>query len=172
MKYSHDWLNKNAIIPKEINEKIVFDDALIKSTKRLLGLSEISITGSVNFLPNVEQSFFNIKIKGVMDLECARTLVLVHYPFEIDEELIFTFNKTYENDDIEYVKGNIIDLSPYIWEIIFSNIPMRVVSENDNMPTSGEGWQVISEEEYCDYRESLNKNIDPRLESLKKYFDK
>lgn len=172
MKYTHDWLSKNAVVPSKISEKVIFDDELIKSTKRLLGLSEILINGNVTYLQNVEQCFFKINIKGVMDLECARTLVLVHHPFEIAEELTFTFNKDYENDDIEYVKGNIIDLSPYIWEIIFSNIPMRVVAENANMPTSGEGWQVISEEEYNDYREELKKNIDPRLESLKKYFDK
>lgn len=172
MKYTHDWLCKNAVVPVQINEKITFDQELIKSSKRLLSLSEIEITGSINYLPEVEQSLFKLKIKGIMGLECARTLVLVNHPFEIEDELYFAFNKDYDSDEVEYVKGNIIDLTPYIWEIIFANIPMRVVAENSKIQTSGDGWEVISEDEYYEYKEELKKNIDPRLESLKKYFDK
>lgn len=172
MKYTHDWLNKNALVPVKINEKIKYDDELIKSTKRLLGLSEIEISGTVNYLSEVEQAFFKLKVSGTMDLECARTLSLVHYPFSINDDVTFAFNKDYDSDEVEYVKGNTIDLTPYIWELIFANIPMRVVAENAKMPTSGEGWEVISEEEYDDYKKELKKNIDPRLESLKKYFDK
>jgi len=172
LKYTHEWLNKNASVPFKISEKVTYDKELIKSTHRLLGLSEISIEGNVHYIHEVEQCLFKICIKGVMDLECARTLVLVHHPFEINEELCFTFNKENESDEIDFVKGNTIDLSPYIWEIIFANIPMRVVAENAEIKTSGDGWQVVSEEDYEEYKANLKKNIDPRLESLKKYFDK
>lgn len=172
MKYTHDWLNKNALVPYKINEKIIFDEELIKSTKRLLGLSEVEVSGTINYLAEVEQTLVKIKINCIMDLECARTLALVHHPFEVEDEIIFTFNKDFENDDVEYVKGNTIDLAPYIWEIIFSNIPMRVVAENSDIITSGDGWEIISEDDFDDYKEEMKKKIDPRLESLKKYFDK
>ena len=49
---------------------------------------------------------------------------------------------------------------------------MRVVAENSDIITSGDGWEIISEDDFDDYKEEMKKKIDPRLESLKKYFDK
>ena len=70
----------------------------------------------------------------------------------LEDELYFAFNKDYDSDEVEYVKGNIIDLTPYVWEIIFANIPRRVVAENSKIQTSGDGWEVISEDEYYEYK--------------------
>lgn len=105
-------------------------------------------------------------IKGTMILPCARTLVDVPYPFEVNVVELFSTNPYYTEEDeseIHPVDGEVLDLEPFIKENVLLEIPFRVFADPEQMEanalTEGEGWEIVSEEKQ-------EGKIDPRLEKL------
>jgi uncharacterized protein len=146
------------------NETVKFDPELIKSVRTLLDLKNIQIVGQCHYDSSLELLHINLNIQGTMVVPCARSLEPVDYPFSSDAEIDYCFNNENSNEDIIVVKGNEIDTTPLVWELIYLDIPMRVVKEGASLPKKGEGWEVkdsVDEEE---------QKIDPRLASLKNYF--
>ncbi|WP_405102412.1 YceD family protein [Oceanobacillus sp. FSL H7-0719] len=121
----------------------------------------------VTFIVEGEEIIASMKIKGEMILPCARTLVDVPYPYQIEESEVFTTSPYYTNEDedneIHSIKGEVLDLKPYIMENILLAVPFRVFTDEVNpegaAPTAGEGWQFVQEE-------IKEKTIDPRLKKL------
>ena len=113
---------------------------------------------------------FHLKISGEMTLPCARTLVDVPYPFEINatETFLLNVNADYEEDaEVRIVEGETVDLQPLIQELIIVEIPLQVFSENQQAagaaPQSGKDWEVVTEEEQ-------QEKVDPRLAVLENFF--
>ncbi|SFF94492.1 uncharacterized protein SAMN05216353_11522 [Halobacillus alkaliphilus] len=110
-------------------------------------------------------------IDGEMVLPCARTLVDVTYPFEIDALEAFNLSPYHEEEDdseVHPVQGEVLDLTPYIKENVQLEIPTRVFS-NDNeaqdaAPQEGKGWQVVTEE-------PEENKVDPRMAKLQSLLD-
>lgn len=111
-------------------------------------------------------------IKGEMILPCARTLVDVPFPFNIQAEEVFTLSASIGDEEkineIHPINGETLDLTPYIKENILLEIPFRVFSEDKeaqaNAPFKGNGWEFVSLEE-------KKKTIDPRFKKLENLFN-
>ncbi|HWO95101.1 MAG TPA: YceD family protein [Bacillus sp. (in: firmicutes)] len=114
---------------------------------------------------------FHLKISGEMILPCSRTLVDVPYPFHIETTETFLLKPVeYElEEDVHYVKGEVVDLDPIIKEHILVEVPMQVFSDNPHAegaaPQSGRDWEVVAEQE-------KTNQIDPRLAALQDFFKK
>ncbi|MBM7701755.1 YceD family protein [Metabacillus iocasae] len=113
---------------------------------------------------------FHLKVSGEMTLPCSRTLVDVRYPFNVEVTETFLLKATTdyeENEDVQFVEGEIIDLMPIIKELILLEIPLQVFADEgdqqEGAPQSGKDWEVVSEED------QQNK-IDPRLAGLQEFF--
>lgn len=113
---------------------------------------------------------FSFHINGMMVLPCARTLVDVEYPFQVNAIEVFSTSEYYLNEsdsEVHYVDGEMLDLTPYIKENVLLEIPFRVFSEDkqvlENALTEGEGWELQTEE-------NSKEKIDPRLEKLQSFF--
>ncbi len=121
----------------------------------------------VTFVVEGEEIIASMKIEGEMILPCARTLVDVPYPYEIEESEVFTTSPYYTSEDekneVQFLQGEILDLKPYIMEHILLAVPFRVFTDEVNpegaAPTEGDGWQFVQEE-------IKEKTIDPRLKKL------
>ncbi|NGP44356.1 DUF177 domain-containing protein [Bacillaceae bacterium SIJ1] len=118
---------------------------------------------------------FHLKMKGTLVLPCARTLLDVEFPLSFSSTEIFALeNETSDydedwDDDLHPVIDGFIDLTPYVIERILLQIPMKVykedIPEQSPAPQKGEDWEVVTEE--------LKKSdVDPRLASLQRFFDK
>ncbi|MBD1379911.1 YceD family protein [Metabacillus arenae] len=157
------------------NKGLEFDETvnlseLTKAHADLQGISPVKVVGRADISSN--KVTFHLKISGTLILACARTLVDVNYPFEIEtiETILFNSND-FEMDieDTHHIEGDLVDLIPIIKENILLEIPMQVFSDDsdhkeDAAPQEGKDWQVVSEEE------NQNK-IDPRLAGLADFFD-
>ncbi|SDJ74503.1 YceD family protein [Sediminibacillus albus] len=115
---------------------------------------------------------FHFTIDGEMILPCARTLVDVPYPFNVDAIEVFSTSPYYKEEDeseIHPVDGEMLDLEPYIKENVLLEVPFRVFSDDqqvqENALTEGEGWELKSEEKKAD-------KVDPRLEKLQSLLNK
>lgn len=81
---------------------------------------------------------------------CSYTLEDVPLHYEIDDEISFTDNP--EDVDNYYEKGNLIELDQYILGILLANIPIKLVKKGAKLPESGNGYRVLTEEEYEEER--------------------
>jgi uncharacterized protein len=97
-----------------------------------------------------------------MVVPCARSLEPVDYPFVTESEVDFSFSESL-NEECIVVTGNVIDILPYVEELISLEVPIRVVKEGAVLKQSGKGWEVKGEDEV---------GIDPRFEKLKDFFKK
>lgn len=104
--------------------------------------------------------FLNVKI----NISCtvlttsAYTLKDLDYEVKIKDELYFTDNKDLE-DAYFYEKLPQIDLDDYIFSLIIANVPTKVVGKDEKLPESGDGYRIISEEDF--YNEKTNKKSSP-----------
>ena len=67
----------------------------------------------------------------------------------MDEEETYLFTKDPGNvsEDIKLYVQDELDLYPYYLDLLLSSIPYQFVGEEKAYP-SGDGWEVISEEDY------------------------
>ncbi|MFB1051918.1 DUF177 domain-containing protein [Paraliobacillus sp. JSM ZJ581] len=132
-------------------------------------ISPVQVKGHANM--QGDQITCYIKMIGTMVLPCARSLIDVQYPFEVDTVEVFSTNPYYQAEDdseIHPVDGEMLDLEPYIKENVLLEIPFRVFASEEEIEkyglNSGEGWEVVSEQPQED-------TIDPRMRKLQSLLD-
>ncbi|MDF0725298.1 YceD family protein [Cytobacillus sp. S13-E01] len=159
----HQLQNKGLSIDK------VVDASDLIGLNTIRDISPVKVSGHADL--SSKKVSFHITISGTLILPCSRTLVDVHYPFEIVTTETFLLSQTSEfetDEDAHYVHGEMIDLYPIIRELILLEIPLQVFSDDDNVrggaPQAGRDWEVITEED-------KSNQIDPRLAGLSKFFE-
>lgn len=132
-------------------------------------VSPMHITGRADI--DSSKVSFHLKIEGYLILPCSRTLVDVNYPINVETTETFLlkgFDYEAGEEEVHQVKGEVIDLEPIIQEILLLEVPIQVFCDGESVeggaPQSGQGWEVISEEEKSD-------RIDPRLAGLAKLLE-
>ena len=139
--------------------KIDFSNATLDPYHiRKIEEAEVRITGE-----NYEDLLtLNIKIKVRVIGVCSYTLEDVPMDLNIRENLEIS-DEIKDDEVIFYEKNAIFDIDPYILSIIISEVPAKIVKKGAKLPSSGDGYRVISEEEFL--KEEENK-IDPRWSKL------
>lgn len=150
-------------------DEIVDLSAVKEIDNEIRDITPVHVKG--NGLVTRETVTFLLEISGSMTLPCARTLNDVTFPFTMNVTEIFQLNEWATFDDEEEVhqlKDNMIDLIPYVQERILLEKPMRVFSDKEEgpAPKSGTGWELTA------MNEEGQKQVDPRLKELEKFFDK
>lgn len=138
----------------EIDEEFEIDNELLTTTS----IKKLENTRFIGKLSSVELGvMLSGKITGKMVLTDDITLADVDYNFDINiEEDVY---ETFE------VKKNIINLSDYLWQNILVEVPLKVRIDNNKVDIKGDGWRLITEEEFN------NKSNKPFSE-LSKLLDK
>ncbi len=136
----------------EINETYNFPKEKLKNSE-IIELNNVKIKGYIN-KNSLNDYEINIIIKGTMVLPCSITLKPVNHEFETEikgnlDEIFKEFGQICEKNQ------KTIDILPIIWENILMEIPIKVVSDDiSDVKTSGNGWELITEEE-----EKVNPNL-------------
>lgn len=102
---------------------------------RLIKLDNLKFVGNAT-LDEEDMVLLTGKITGKMLLHDDITLEEVDYPFETDIE------ENLENNQ------NLLDITEVLWHNILVEIPSKVRKTNEDITLQGDGWRVISEEEY------------------------
>lgn len=146
-----------------IDDEVTIDDDYLKGTD-IKKISKIKLNGSIY---SYEDNFvIDLNIKCTLTLICSISLKDVLYNIDININEIIG-----ENDEIleenNKIINNTIDLIPIIWQNIILEVPLKVISPDvDVKNLEGDGWRFITEEKVEE-----KKDIDPRLEKLKKFLD-
>ena len=165
MKWPKSWLLQQPNGEFSFEETLTFDSDIIKSTRYLLGLKEVSIEGEGTYHRDTETLTLDFIIKGTMVVPCALSLEPVDYSFETTADVKYTFNPTLQNEEILVVKGMEIDIIPFVWELISLEIPLKVVKPGAHIKTQGNNWEIKSQDD-----DSSKKDLDPRLAKLNEFF--
>ncbi len=115
------------------------------SNSRIDGLKDIKGDGNI-YLNEDNELVIEGKLSGVMTLKDDLTLEPVDYEFKTDFEE--NLNKS----------ENILDITDILWQNILVEIPSKVRSTSEDINLSGDGWRLISEEEY---EKEKNKSNNP-----------
>jgi len=144
-------LNTNLSI--NIDEKVNIIDEWLVNTD-IQKLDDVSFKGKI--INEVDETYLLTGVlNGRMLLLDNLTLEEVWYPFSIEIE------ENYE------ISENILDILPILWQNILVEVPFKVVSDSTKDVTlKGDGWRLISEDEY-----NLEKNESPFSE-LNKLLEK
>ena len=115
------------------------------TNSRIDGLKDIKVDGNI-YLNEDNELVLEGKLSGIMVLKDDLTLEPVDYEFKTDFEEIL--NKS----------ENILDITDILWQNILVEIPSKVRSTSEDINLSGDGWRLISEEEY---EKEKNKSNNP-----------
>lgn len=162
MKWNLSYIQKYAKPSFKFSEKISFEEKIITKITGLYGLENIEVTGTLKYLDSINHCVVDFEVKGIMKVKCAISNEDIDYSFSDIDNVTFSFDST-DDDEIIQAKGNTIDLSPLVWQLIVVNVPLKVVKDNIN---DNSRLNCMTKNDQND------KKIDPRLECLKNYFDK
>ena len=143
-----------------INEEYNFDESYFQNTN-IKKLPKVAFNGKISF--DYENDLkLEGTCEGIMILSDSITLDDIQYPFSFEIEYVLDKN----NEEMkEYFVNdqNTLDIMEILWQNIVLEVPMRITNHDlDNLKTSGEGWELKSEEK---------KEIDPRLAKLTELLD-
>lgn len=153
----------------ELSEELEVDEAH-KKHDRYLDIFDIYVEGSGFYDDKTTELIVGLEIEATVVVPCAISLVPIEIDIEARVSESFVFDEDGLVDDEEsnsiWVEGLEIDLRPFIWSAIMSEIPLKVIDpELETYPT-GEGWSVLSE---ADYQKEKEDEVDPRLAKLKDF---
>ena len=83
------------------------------------------------------------KIKGEVKTTCAYTLEEIPYEYNISDVIELSGG---EDDEFE-IKNEEINIDEMLITLIVSNVPFKVVKEGATLPSDGDGYRFISEEQ-------------------------
>ncbi len=141
-------LDSSFNIPKNYLENSRIDD-----------LKNLKIFGTLK-IDEENELVINGNITGIMTLKDDLTLKPVDY----------NFNAEFEDSIPE--KQNMLDITDILWQNIVIEMPSKVRSTDEDKYPSGDGWRVISEEEYDKERNESNNPFANLEELLKTKEDK
>ncbi|MDY0214205.1 MAG: hypothetical protein RBS24_01550 [Bacilli bacterium] len=122
----------------------------------LKGIKPFNLTVTYDTFTEVLEAHFSAIV--TVTLQCAYTLELFDQELELDDELCFNFTNPdieLESDDCFYEKGPFIELDHYAFALILSYIPIKAIKPGAKRPVSGEGYEVLSEDEFYAKKQTL-----------------
>lgn len=136
----------------EINKEVNIPNELICNSL-ITELNKVNLTGDITL---DEDDNINVsgKLSGIMILKDDITLEPVEYEFNTELEEILEKSK------------NILDITDILWQNILVEIPSKVRSTDEDINLEGNGWRVISEEQFVHERNKANnpfENLDKLL---------
>ena len=95
--------------------------------------------------------------KASVIASCSYTLEDVPMEVKFHDSFYFSDDAEAESEDCYYEAGVEIDLNPYILALILAEVPHTIVKKGAQLPKSGDGYRVMSEEELLQAK-STKKN--------------
>ncbi len=161
-------------LSKYKNNSLSFDtsldvtDRLRQKESMILDATPVKVKGTLTVEADSYLLFY--QAETVLTLPSTRSLEPVDVPIVIQiDELFMT-----PEQEVFLLDAQTIDLSESIVDNIVLAIPLQVLTEEErngkDLP-SGEGWKVLSEDEYESMiQEEQQQKIDPRLAKLSDFY--
>lgn len=107
------------------------------------------------YVTNFEESHLlkiDLKIKAKVHTTCAYSLEDVELDLSYKDNLMFS-DEIKDDNDIIFYDSNTLILDEYILDSILNEVPLKIVKKGKKLPSSGEGYRILSEDEYLKEQE-------------------
>ena len=144
-------------------EDVTFDPEKFKT---IFPLNEIKVAHVEANIAKYDD-FINVDLKVNADviLTCSYTLKPFLYKLRADDELHFASYADEEDYELLEFRGNMIDLDPYIFDLIAASIPLSPKAPGAKLPQGGKDYRVITDEEEAkEKQERGNDKFDALLD--------
>ena len=131
-------------------EDITFDSEVFKCHAPLMEVEKCHVELIAQRFE--EFIYVTIKIKADVILKCSYTLVDFKTTIVGSDELHFSPDNDEDEDCITY-KGTTIELDSYIFNLLSASVPISPKAPNSKAPKSGNGYRVISEDDFFKEKE-------------------
>ena len=135
-----DLFKLNNFNSVSIDENISIPEEYDLNKAGIRRIENLHVSGTIS-IDYADEIVTDLTVTGDFILPCAVSLEDVLYPINVKiEENIGKFEDFYNKNK------NTLDILPFIWENIVSEVPIRVVKdEYKDLKQSGNGWDVISD---------------------------
>lgn len=142
-----------------VDGNVVIDDDYLENTS----IKELNDTKFVGKVVRLSDSEFEIsgKVTGVMILVDDVTLEDVNYSYQSDIEEVF--DGVLDDDKLQIIQ-NSLDITDFLWQNILVEVPSKIRKDSNRVNLEGNGWRLISEDEY-------NQDNESPLSELSKIFN-
>ena len=135
-----DLFKLNNFNSVSIDENISIPEEYDLNKAGIRRIENLHVSGTIS-IDYADEIVTDLTVTGDFILPCAVSLEDVLYPINVKiEENMGKFEDFYNKNK------NTLDILPFIWENIVSEVPIRVVKdEYKDFKQSGNGWEVISD---------------------------
>ena len=130
-----DLFKLNNLNTAPLSGEVVFDKESF-GTMDIIDIKDCVIDGEITI--DYEDCInINANISGVFILKDAYTLEPIDYPFNTDiDENIGKYEDFYNKNK------NTLDILPFLWENIVSEVPIRCTKSKETPDLKGDGWSL------------------------------
>ena len=151
-------LNKDEVFEEDIdfsNQK--FDE---NHVKRILSCS-------VRVVAHEYGDVLDCKISGKANVIASCSYTLEDVPMEVSFRENFYFSSEVTGSEECYFEpGTTIDLDSHILALILAEVPHNIVKSGASLPKSGDGYRVLSEEEYLEEKKNKKNSAFDILDTI------
>ena len=151
-------LNKDEVFEEDIdfsNQK--FDE---NHVKRILSCS-------VRVVAHEYGDVLDCKISGKANVIASCSYTLEDVPMEVSLRENFYFSSEVTGSEECYFEpGTTIDLDSHILALILAEVPHNIVKSGASLPKSGDGYRVLSEEEYLEEKKNKKNSAFDILDTI------
>ena len=145
-------------VPKTFEESIDFSAAELNPS-HIRKIDCCDVTAEVTDYDSL--LYVKLHIKSMVIGVCSYSLEDVEIKLNIEDDLTFSDNE--DDEDTYYCKDNIIDLDEYILGVLLANVPVKIVKKGAKLPKNGNGYRVLTQDEYDKEKE---ETTDSRWDAL------
>lgn len=156
-------INQDVVLEEEIDfSSYPFDEHHIRRIDKCL----------VKVILHEFEDVLQCKISGKAEViaSCSYTLDDVPLKVKFKDELFFSDEESTENN-IEYEPRVTIELDPYVLALICDAVPHNVVKPGATLPSGGEGYRVLTEEEFLKEKKNKKNHKFDDLDKIEFPFD-
>lgn len=147
----------------EITENVSFDPEVFKRHIPLIDVVDCKVSLKVQRFEEFIYVTMNIVAKVI--LQCSYTLKNFESTVKGSDELHFSSSNEEDDDCIVY-QGNTIELDKYIFNLLSASVPLSPKAPDAKAPKSGNGYRVLSEEDYKKEKEEKGNSQFDALKDL------
>lgn len=143
-------------------EDIVFDTEAYPCFPPLLEVKKTH----VNLLVHNYDEFIdvNVTLKAEVVLQCSYSLKPFATSIVAKDNMHFATNQ--DDEDFILYKGNLIDMDKYIFDLLSASVPASPKAPGAKLPSDGNGYRIISEDELAKEKESHGNSKFDALKDL------
>ena len=174
MKWSLLELNKYHETPLTFSETLNLKKELMRRDNQILDITPIKVDGLITV--SKSDYLVHYTMKTTLTLPSSRSLEPVELPLDlvVDEVFMTPEQLQMRTELISEEEVLPIDLAESVADNILLAIPLQILTkeetESNQMP-AGQDWEVISEEDFLQQKETAAPKIDPRLAKLSELLD-